>query len=176
VNHERLAAHKSKHLLSHVLVAAGARRWPQVARGESGETATGFYADFAVDEALGDADLASLGDDMARLLGEFKSFRGIRTSTEKARRIFAGQPWKQHVVSVLAEGAPSVGLFELEGVIDLCDCELKQAHELRAIHPEKFVLTGSAPVAWVYRGRTTWFTRIYGELFPVPPPCRCCVS
>ena len=33
--------HKAKHLLSHVLVVAGARRWPAAALGESGETSTG---------------------------------------------------------------------------------------------------------------------------------------
>lgn len=174
MNTDFLSAHKTKHLLSHVLVAAGAHRWPRVGLGESGETPTGFYADFALTDSLSDDDLASLGDDMARILRDFRSFRGFGAALDDARQLFAGQPWKQHVIERLAESQPSVGLYELDGVVDLCECAIKAPRELRAIHPEKFSLTGAAPVTWIHRGQTTWFIRVHGELFPAPQPCECC--
>jgi len=174
VESEFIAQHKAKHLLAHVLVAAGARRWPQATRGDSGETSTGFFADFAMPDVPGEAHLAELSESMARLLRDFRTFRGLRVTPDAARTLLIEHPWKQHVVEALEEIGASVGLYELDGVVDLCDCAIKQPEELRALHPEKFLLTSAAMVPWAFRGRTTWFVRIRGELFPTPPPCLCC--
>ena len=166
--------HKAKHLLAHVLVAAGAHRWPQVTLGDSGETATGFFADFAMPDVPGADDLATLLHAMRRLMGEAGSFRGLTASAPEARKIIADQPWKSHVIEALAEGDAAIGLYELDGVIDLCDCAIKSPDELRAIPRDRFVLTGAVPIPWLHRGQTTWFDRIRGELVPAPPPCSCC--
>lgn len=168
-----IAAHKTKHLLSHVLVAAGARRWPQAMLGESGETATGFYADFGLADTPGTTELAELTDDMARLLRDFRSFRDLRLTPAEALSRFRNQPWKIHQVQAVAELEARVRCYELDGFIDLCDCAIKDPRELRAVHPEKFILTGASPVVWSHRGRDAWFMRVNGELFPAPPPCEC---
>jgi threonyl-tRNA synthetase len=169
-----ISQHKAKHLLAHVLVATGARRWPQATLGDSGETSTGFFADFAMPDVPGAAELARLGEAMARLLSEFRTFRGLRVTPAEARSLFAAQPWKQHVVEALAELDATIGLYELDGVIDVCDCAIKRPGELLAIRSEQFRLTGAASIPWIHRGRTTWFVRVRGEIVPVPPPCGCC--
>ncbi len=169
-----IALHKAKHLLSHVLVAAGAKRWPAVALGESGETKTGFYADFGIPEALSEEALQELGDEMARILLDSQDFRDFSLNPEQARQVFAGQPWKTFQVEALAEFRPEIRCYELDGVIDVCDCAIKSPEELRAIHPEKFLLTGSHPAIWSNRGKDEFFVRIRGELFPAPVPCGCC--
>lgn len=169
-----VTAHKTKHLLSHVLAAVGAQRWPEATLGESGETSSGFYADFGLSELPDEAELSALTDAMARLLQDFKSFRDLRLTPTEALQRFQGQPWKTHQVQVIAELEARVRCYELDGFVDVCDCDIKNARELRAVHPEKFLLTGASPVTWTHRGRERRFVRISGELFPVPPPCECC--
>lgn len=169
-----IALHKARHLLSHVLVAAGARRWPQATFGDSGETPTGFFADFGLQEALGENEIPALGDEMARILCEAKSFHALRLTHEQAKGVFCGHPWKLDQIAAIAELDERVQCYELDGVIDICDCALKRLGELREIHPEKFLLTGSHPVVWSNRDRELLFVRVTGELFPPPPPCACC--
>lgn len=171
-----LSLHKSKHLLAHVLVVAGARRWPQALRGESGETATGFYADFGLTELPDEIERGLLAEEMARVLGHFRMFRDVQLTPREARARFAGQPWKQQQVAVLAELGERIGCYELDGFFDVCDCAIKSPRELRAVHPERFVLTGAEPVQWCDRTATHRLVRITGEIFPVPPPCECCPS
>ena len=169
-----IALHKAKHLFAHVLVAAGAKRWREAALGDSGETPTGFFADFALTGAPDEAELAALGDDMAHLLGNFRSFSELRLTPEQALRRFDGQSGKRRYVEALVESESSIRCFELDGVVDVCDCMLKEPRELRALHPEKFLLTGAHPWVWSHRGKDELFVRVSGEIFPVPPPCACC--
>lgn len=166
--------HKAKHLLSHVLVVAGARRWPQALRGESGETATGFYADFGLIEVPDEIERGRLTEEMARLLAGFRVFRDVRLTPREAREQFTGQPWKQQQVAVLAELGERIGCYELDGFLDVCDCAIKSPQELRAVHPEKFLLTNTETVLWQDRTATRRMMRITGEIFPAPPPCGCC--
>lgn len=169
-----VAFHKTRHLLSHVLVAAGLRRWPQATLGDSGETPSGFYADFGLQEALADSDLAALSDEMARVMLDAGSFRDLRLTLAQALKVFERQPWKLHQVTAIAELDDSIRCYELDGVVDVCDCALKTPRELRNLHPEKFLLTGAHPVVWSHRGREILFVRVNGELFPKPLPCPCC--
>lgn len=166
--------HRRKHLLAHLLVAAGARVWPGVVFGRSGETASGFFADFGVPTAPNTEDLEKLTDEMARLIREAKTFGEERLTAAVALEKFPDQPWKQHQIAVLAESDRQIRLSNLDGVMDVCDCALKDASALQRLHPEKFLLTDFEPVRWEFRGRTHRFTRVSGELFPAVTPCECC--
>lgn len=166
--------HRRKHLLAHVLVAAGAQHWPGVILGRSGETASGFFADFGVPTDPSGDELEQLTDQMARLISEVKAFREEQLTPAAALEKFSGQPWKRHQISVLAESDRQIQCSNLEGVFDLCDCALKDPRALRQLHPEKFLLTDIEPVNWEYRGQIQRFTRVSGELFPVVAPCECC--
>ena len=169
-----IATHKAKHLLSHVLVAAGAKLWPGVSLGESGETKTGFYADFAMPQALGETELEQLTDEMARILLDSQNFRDVTLSVDEAREVFEHHAWKSRLVEAIAETEAEVRCSDLDGVLDVCDCAIKDADELRQLHPEKFELTGSHPVVWSHRGKEEMFVRVQGQLFPAPEPCACC--
>ena len=166
--------HRRKHLLAHVLVAAGARVWPGVVLGRSGETATGFFADFGIPTDPNPDDLEKLTDEMARLIGAPNAFREEQLSAADAREKFLGQPWKLHQISVIGEFDRSVRCSNLNGVLDVCDCGLKAPQNVRELHPEKFLLTDFEPVSWDFRGKTHRFTRISGELFPAVDACECC--
>lgn len=157
-----------------MLVVAGVRRWPQATLGASGETSTGFYADFGLAETPAATELAALTDEMARVLRDFRTFRDVRLTPTEALRVFHGQPWKLKQVATIAELEARIACYEIDGFIDVCDCALKNPRELRALHPEKFLLTEAEPVVWDDRGQQRHFVRVTGELFPAPPPCECC--
>ncbi|HEY9155962.1 MAG TPA: hypothetical protein VIM69_12570 [Opitutaceae bacterium] len=166
--------HRRKHLLAHVLVAAGTRVWPGVILGRSGETASGFFADFGIPTDPHAHDLEKLTDEMARLISETSAFHEERLSPTSALEKFSAQPWKRHQISVIAERDAQICLSNLEGVIDVCDCALKNPQRLRELHPEKFLLTDIEPVTWEFRGKRHRFTRVSGELFPAVKGCDCC--
>jgi len=166
--------HRRKHLLAHVLVAAGAQRWPGVILGRSGETAAGFFADFGIPTEPRRDELEQLTDQMARLISDGKTFHEERLSPSDALEKFSGQPWKRHQISILAESGREIRCSHLEGIADLCDCALKDPRALRLLHPEKFLLTDIEPVNWEYRGQVHRFTRVSGDLFPAVAPCTCC--
>ena len=166
--------HRRKHLLAHVLVAAGARVWPGVVLGRSGETASGFFADFGIPTDPNADDLEKLTDEMARLISETHGFHEEEWSAAHARERFSDQPWKLHQIAVIAENSATIRCSNLDGVLDVCDCVLKTPQHLRELHPEKFWLTDIEPVNWENRGRVHRFTRVSGELFPPVNGCACC--
>ena len=170
MNPESITLHKAKHLL----VAAGLRRWPQAVLGGSGEASTGFYADCGVAESPTAAELSSLTDEMARVRRDFRSFSSVQLTPDEAKRGFHDQPWKLKQAAAMAELDSYVAGYELDGVIDVCDCTVRNPHELRSIHPEKFLLTEAEPVSWDDRDRIRNFIRIPGELFPAAEPCDRC--
>jgi threonyl-tRNA synthetase len=169
-----ISQHKAKHLLAHVLTVAGTRRWPRVVLGDSGETATGFYADFSLPFAPDEAALEALTNAMARVLYDFRVFRSRTLTLEAARKLFRDQPWKRQFVEAVSEAEVHIDCYQLDEVVDVCDCAIKDAGELRPIHPESFVLTSAFPIIWSDRRHDTLFIRITGELFPSPIPCECC--
>ncbi len=155
---------KTRHLLAHILMATGARRWPQALQGESGATVEGFFADFGIAELPGKTELGRLAEEMARVLADFRVFRDVQLTLAEAQARFAGQAWKQRAAAGLAATAERIGCYELDGFLDLCDCTLKDAAELRAVRAARFRLTGAAPVLWQDRAATRQLVRISGEV------------
>jgi threonyl-tRNA synthetase len=155
--------HKFNHLLTHVLTAAVARRWPQVRPGDCGETCTGFYGDFGFgDLPPTDAELAQIEADMRSTLIECQHFAHLEKTPAQAAAFFADNPYKLEVVETLAELDERVGFYRLDEFVDVCPCQIKELRELKAISPDGFVLTGTTPARWRSRGREVWLTRIHG--------------
>lgn len=155
--------HKINHLLTHVLTAAIARRWPQVRPGDCGETCTGFYGDFGFgDTPPTDAELAQIEADMRAILVECRLFVHLEKSPAQAKAFFADNPYKLEVVETVAELDERVGFYRLDAFEDVCPCQIKELGELKAISPDAFALTGTTPALWRSRGREVWLTRIHG--------------
>ena len=154
---------KVNHLLSHVLAAAVAQRWPQVNAGDSGETCAGFYGDFAFEPVPPtDGELALLESDMRRILAECRRFEHLEKTPVQAAAFYAGNPYKLKIVETLAELDESVGFYALDDFQDVCCCQIKELNELKAIGPDAFALTGTTPALWRRRDKEVWLTRIHG--------------
>lgn len=155
--------HKVNHLLSHVLAAAVARRWPQINAGDCGETCTGFFGDFAFEPAPPSAEeLALLEGDMRLILAECRRFEHREKTPAQAAAFFAGNPYKLQIVETLAELDETVGFFALDEFQDVCPCQIKELSELKAIPPDAFALTGTTPALWRQGDKEVWLTRIHG--------------
>lgn len=155
--------HKINHLLTHVLTAAVAQRWPQVRPGDCGETCTGFFGDFGFgDTPPTEAEIAQIEADMRSILAECRHFSPLEKSPAQAKAFFADNPYKLAVVENLAELDERIGFYRLDEFEDVCSCQLKELSELKAISPDAFALTGATPALWRSRGREVWLTRIHG--------------
>jgi threonyl-tRNA synthetase len=165
--------HKAKHLLTHVLTAAVRRRWPLVGTGNSGETREGFFVDLLVDEGADvDSHLATIESDMRRVLLQSTQFSAVELAPEAARELFPENPIKHALLGVFAEWDRPAQLYDLDGVIDVCDCVLKDPAELRAISPWSFMLSRMVRLPWREHARTLWVTRISGVVMGAEA-CRC---
>ncbi len=157
--------HKSKHLLSHVLTAAVRRRWPLVGTGNSGETREGFFVDLLVgDEVDVETHFMELEGEMRRVLTDVEHFSALELAPHAARDLFVGNPIKQSWLEAVAERGETAWLYDLDGVVDVCDCALKHPRELRAIDPGVFELAGAIRLPWQQHARILWVTRITGAV------------
>jgi threonyl-tRNA synthetase len=154
--------HKINHLLTHVLTAAVARRWPNVRPGDGGETCTGFYVDFALALPPTDAELAMIERDMRSILIECRHFAHLEKTPAQAAAFFADNPFKLEVVETLAELDDTVGFYELDAFVDVCPCQIKELGALKAIAPDGFALTATTPALWRRGDKEVWLTRIHG--------------
>lgn len=155
--------HKTKHLLTHVLTAAVRRRWATVGTGDSGETREGFFVDLLVGEEVDvESELPALETDMRRILAATERFAAQEITPAAARALFSGNPIKHALLETIDEWDQPVRVFDLDGVIDVCDCALKDVRELRAIEPACFDLLGALRLPWRERARSLWVTRITG--------------
>ena len=155
--------HKVNHLLTHVLAAAVARRWPQVRAGDCRETCEGFFGDFAFDPTPpSEGELAQLEEDMRRVLAECRRFEHREKTLAQAAAFFAGNPYKLAIVETLAEPDDPVGFFALDDFQNVCSCQIKELRELKAIGPGAFSLTGTTSALWKQHDREVWLTRIHG--------------
>lgn len=162
---DSIQLHKTKHVLTHVLTAAVRRRWPVVGTGDSGETREGFYVDLLLgDEVDVDAQLGDIAGDMRRVLAASTRFTALELSHAAARELFAGNPIKQAWIEAIAESDQPARLFDLDGVIDVCNCALKDPLELRAIDPAGFDLVRAVRLPWREHARTLWITRVSGAV------------
>ena len=154
--------HKVNHLLTHVLAAAVARRWPQVRAGDCGETCEGFYGDFSFGWTPTDDELRLLEGDMRSILVECRHFAHLENTPAQAAAFFAGNPYKLEVVETLAELDDAVGFYALDEFVDVCSCQIKELSELKAISPDAFALTGTTPALWRQGDKEAWLTRVHG--------------
>jgi len=154
--------HKVNHLLTHVLTAAVARRWPQVRAGDCGETCTGFYGDFSFGWTPTEDELRLLEADMRSILVECRHFVHLEKTPAQAAVFFSDNPYKLEIVETIAELDDVVGFYALDDFVDVCSCQLKELRELKAISPDAFTLTGTTPSLWRQRDKEVWLTRIQG--------------
>ena len=154
------ALHVLRHSTAHLLAEAVMRLHPGVKIAIGPPVADGFYYDFEFPEAISDADLEAIEEEMRREISEGREWAREEISRDEAVERFRAesQPYKVE----LAEAADGpISLYTQGAFTDLCrGPHLQDASPIKALK-----LTSLAGAYWRGDERNTQLTRIYGTAF-----------
>ena len=149
-----------RHSAAHLLAEAVRRLHPGVKVAIGPPIENGFYYDFEFPEPIREEDLAAIEAEVARELGEGRTWERSAIGRDEARARFEaeGEPYKVELVDT-AEG--DISLYTQGDFTDLCrGPHLQDSKPIKA-----FKLTGLAGAYWRGDEHNTQLTRIYGTAF-----------
>lgn len=155
-----------RHTLAHLLAAAVLEKYPHAKLTLGPAIDTGFYydIDFAGGPVPGDNDLKDLQKSMKKLINKWTEFTHEEVSADKAREVFAGNPYKTELINEIEGRGETITLYTCGGFTDLCrggHCE----HPNKDIDTSAFKLDKVAGAYWRGDERNPMLTRIYGLAF-----------
>jgi threonyl-tRNA synthetase len=127
---------------------------------------TGFYydIDFSEGAAPGDADLKGIQKQMKKLINKWTEFTHEEVSAERAREVFAGNPFKLELIGEIEAKGEPITLYTVGGFTDLCrGGHAKNPKEEIAM--DAFKLDKIAGAYWRGDEKNPMLTRIYGLAF-----------
>ena len=149
-----------RHSAAHVLAEAVIHLFPgtKVAIGPS--IKDGFYYDFEFPQPVGEDDLASITEEMQKLIAAGAPFERQEVSRDEALGLFAGQPYKLELIGDLPEGE-TISVYRQGDFLDLC----RGPHVPDTSRVGAVALLSVAGAYWRGRSENTMLTRIYGTAF-----------
>ena len=149
-----------RHSTAHLLAEAAMRLHPGVKIAIGPPIADGFYYDFEFPEAIGEADLQAIEDEIRRELAEGRAWTREEVSREDAVARFEdeSQPYK---VELARDADGAISLYTQGAFTDLCrGPHLQDSSPIKAVK-----LTSLAGAYWRGDEHNTQLTRIYGTAF-----------
>jgi threonyl-tRNA synthetase len=162
---EQQLEHK-RHTLAHLLAAAVLEQYPHAKLTLGPAIDTGFYydIDFSEGAAPGDADLKGIQKQMKKLINKWTEFTHEEVSAERAREVFAGNPFKLELIGEIEAKGEPITLYTVGGFTDLCrGGHAKNPKEEIAM--DAFKLDKIAGAYWRGDEKNPMLTRIYGLAF-----------
>ncbi|MBG92732.1 MAG: threonine--tRNA ligase [Chloroflexi bacterium] len=150
---------RMRHSAAHILAEAVLETFPEAKYAIGPPIDNGFYYDFELPRSLTPEDLISLEKRMRKTVKKNVAITGELIPKEKARRIFADQPYKLELIDDLDEEL--VGHFQHAEFQDLC----RGGHTDRTGEIGSFKLSHVAGAYWRGDEKNTMLQRIYGLLF-----------
>jgi threonyl-tRNA synthetase len=164
--------YRIRHSAAHVMAQAVMELFPGEARIAIGPPIEdGFYYDFDLPRTLTPEDLEKIERRMRQIIAADFPFERKVVSAEEARLIFAGQPYKQELVSGLEQGGvdeygepldekPELSLYRHDTFTDLCrGPHLERTGQL---NPAAIKLMSVAGAYWRGDEKRPMLQRIYG--------------
>jgi len=171
VKYEESTLYKLRHSASHVMAQAVLEKFPEgkVAIGPPIEN--GFYYDFDLPRPLTPEDLAEIEARMREIIAEGHDFVYREIGEEKARQVFADQPYKLELIDgILAAGtdeygepleeAPRLSIYQSGSFVDLC--RGPHVGNTGEITPDAIKLLSVAGAYWRGDESRPMLQRIYG--------------
>jgi len=150
---------RMRHSTSHIMAEAVQCLFPGAKFGIGPMIENGFYYDFELPRALAPDDLPVIEGKMREIIGQDVPFVTEKMSKEKARRLFAAQPYKLELIDEIAD--TSVTTYRQGSFTDLCrGPHLASTGEVKA-----FKLTHAAGAYWRGDEKRPMLQRIYGVAF-----------
>jgi threonyl-tRNA synthetase len=151
-----------RHTAEHVLHAAMQNLYPKLKKAMGPSTEDGFYFDFDLAEKISEADFDKIETEMRRLIGANLPMIQEFVTPEKARELFANNPYKLEWVEEIAKRGEKVSVYKM-GDIDLDLCSGPHAASTGKIGA--FKLLSVAGAYWHGDEKNKMLSRIYGTAF-----------
>jgi threonyl-tRNA synthetase len=156
-NDERVA--RMRHSTSHIMAEAVQCLFPEAKFGIGPMIEKGFYYDFELPRALAPDDLPAIENRMREIIHQDVPFVTERIAKEKARKLFAAQPYKLELIDEISDS--TVTIYRQGSFTDLCrGPHLASTGEVKA-----FKLTHVAGAYWRGDEKRPMLQRIYGVAF-----------
>jgi len=165
MNNDNEKLHSIRHSLAHLLAMAVLERYPGTKLAIGPAIDTGFYYDFDFPGEISPTpeDLKSLQKEMRKLAGKGLVFRGEEMSADKAREVFAQQPYKLELIEEFSSENKTLTAYTSGNFTDLC--RGGHVENTKEIDPKAFKLTHIAGAYWRGDEKNKMLTRIYGLAF-----------
>jgi len=148
-----------RHSASHVLAEAVLSMFPDARFGIGPATQDGFYYDFELPRPLTPDDLPVIEAKMKELVAADLPFSKQELSREKARALFAAQPYKLELIEEIAD--EKVGVYRQGSFVDLC----RGPHVGSTSEIKAFKLVSIAGAYWRGDEHNPMLQRVYGIAF-----------
>ncbi len=148
-----------RHSASHIMAEAVTSLFPEVKLGIGPATAEGFYYDFDLPRSLAPEDLEAIAARMSEIIRSPSPFAWEDVSKEKARELFASQPYKLELIDELADD--TVRVYRQNSFVDMC----RGPHVTSTNEVKAFKLLSVAGAYWRGDEHRPMLQRIYGTAF-----------
>lgn len=154
---------KMRHSCEHVLEQAMLRLYPGLKMAMGPAIKDGFYFDFELKTKISEADFPKIEDEMRKIIKADLPFIRKELSVEEARKIFAGNPYKQEWLDEIEKrGEKPTVYWTGNQFVDLCS----GPHLASTGKIGPFKLLSVAGAYWRGDEKNKMLTRIYGTCFP----------
>lgn len=156
---------KKRHSMAHLLAIEVLKFDPNVKLAIGPVIDNGFYYDFEFSEGKipTDADLKTFKKGIKKLISSNLDFVYEEISEEKARELFAGQPYKIELIDELVTAGKTLSIYTTGNFVDLCAGP--HIENTKTIDASAFDITKTAGAYWRGDEKNKMLTRIYGVAF-----------
>jgi threonyl-tRNA synthetase len=169
--YEESQLYKIRHSAAHIMAQAVLEMFPDGKFTIGPPIENGFYYDFDLPRNLTPEDLEQIEKRMRQIMQSKHEFRKTVVSGEKAKEIFAEQPYKLELIEGLEKGGldeygnplqekPEISIYQHDTFVDLC--RGPHVENTREIRPDAFKLMNVAGAYWRGDEKNKMLQRIYG--------------
>lgn len=154
-----------RHTLAHLMAQAIIENYPNALLTLGPAIDNGFYYDVDFgDQKFTDEDLKKVQTAMRKNLKNWDEFTHEEASADKARDVFANNPYKLELINEIANKGEKITLYTCGGFTDLCRGGHSE-HPNKEINADAFKLDRVAGAYWRGDEKNKMLTRIYGLAF-----------
>ena len=169
--YEESQLYKIRHSAAHIMAQAVLEMFPDGKFTIGPPIENGFYYDFDLPRNLTPEDLEQIERRMRQIIQDRHEFKKTVVSGEKAKEIFADQPYKLELIEGLERGGldeygnplqekPEISIYQHDTFVDLC--RGPHVENTREIKPDAFKLMNIAGAYWRGDEKNKMLQRIYG--------------
>ena len=169
--YEESQLYKIRHSAAHIMAQAVLEMFPDGKFTIGPPIENGFYYDFDLPRHLTPEDLEQIEKRMRQIIQGKYEFKKTVVSGEKAKEIFADQPYKLELIEGLEKGGldeyghplkekPEISIYQHDTFVDLC--RGPHVENTKELKPDAFKLMNIAGAYWRGDEKNKMLQRIYG--------------